>query len=191
MTLSWIVSRRAQRRSSSRKFSGVGYFKGWLEQHPTVWTAYRDDVANLVVHLCDHEGLAQRYEWAVSGQTGISCFDAWAAELVETGYLHNHSRMWFASIWIFTLKLPWQLGADFFYRHLIDGDPASNTLSWRWVGGLHTRGKTYLARPSNIEKYTEGRFAPYGQLAPSAAPLSEDTSHQRQPLRTADARRAV
>ncbi len=56
--------------------------------------------------------------------------------------------MWFASIWIFTLRLPWELGADFFLRHLLDGDPASNTLSWRWVGGLQTPGKTYLAGPT-------------------------------------------
>ena len=81
--------------------------------------------------------------------------------------------MWFASIWVFTLGLPWQLGADLFYRHLIDGDPASNTLSWRWVCGLHTRGKTYLARVSNILNYTDNRFSPHGQLAISAPPLSE------------------
>jgi deoxyribodipyrimidine photo-lyase len=78
--------------------------------------------------------------------------------------------MWVASIWIFTLRLPWELGADFFLRHLLDGDPASNTLSWRWVAGLQTPGKSYLARPSNIEKYTEGRFRPEG-LAPAAPPL--------------------
>ena len=62
--------------------------------------------------------------------------------------------MWFASIWIFTLNLPWQLGADFFMQHLLDGDPASNTLSWRWVAGIQTKGKNYLARKSNIEKYS-------------------------------------
>ena len=96
------------------------------------------------------------------GATGIDCFDAWARELVATGYLHNHARMWFASIWIFTLRLPWELGADFFLRHLIDGDPASNTLSWRWVAGLQTAGKTYLATAENIARFTGGRFAPQG-----------------------------
>jgi deoxyribodipyrimidine photo-lyase len=68
--------------------------------------------------------------------------------------------MWFASIWIFTLELPWRIGADFFYRHLLDGDAASNTLSWRWVAGLHTRGKAYAAESWNIEKFTGGRFHP-------------------------------
>jgi deoxyribodipyrimidine photo-lyase len=70
--------------------------------------------------------------------------------------------MWFASIWIFTLRLPWALGADFFLRHLIDGDPASNTLSWRWVAGLHTKGKPYAARAENIRRYTGGRYDPAG-----------------------------
>ena len=107
----------------------------------------------------------------MAGQTGIDCFDAWARELTETGYLHNHARMWFASIWIFTLELPWELGADFFLRHLLDGDPASNTLSWRWVAGLQTRGKTYLARPDNIARYTEGRFRPANELSHTARPL--------------------
>ncbi|MEM7751110.1 MAG: FAD-binding domain-containing protein, partial [Pseudomonadota bacterium] len=162
-----------------------GYFKGWLEQHPSVWSSYREEVIRLVDNIEANDELAQRYRLATQAQTGIICFDTWARELIETGYLHNHSRMWFASIWIFTLQLPWQLGADFFYRHLVDGDPASNTLSWRWVGGLHTKGKTYLARPSNIEKFTGNRFAPYGQLAEAAPPLSEPTLHPRQAIRQA------
>jgi len=165
------------------------YFKGWLEQRPTVWATYRDDLEHWVGELESSGGLRKRYAQAVDGRTGIDCFDAWARELVETGYLHNHARMWFASIWIFTLDLPWTLGADFFYRHLMDGDPASNTLSWRWVGGLHTKGKTYLARPDNIKKYTAGRFAPHGQLAASAPPLDEPHQHGKRPLRPAADRR--
>lgn len=156
------------------------YFKGWLEQHPTVWSSYRNGVAQQVKRLSDDPTLLDRYQSAVTAQTGIDCFDSWVSELLATGYLHNHARMWFASIWVFTLQLPWQLGADFFYRHLIDGDPASNTLSWRWVCGLHTRGKTYLARAAGIENYTAGRFNPEGQLATSAEPLSEPSLH---PLR--------
>ncbi|MEM6557088.1 MAG: FAD-binding domain-containing protein [Pseudomonadota bacterium] len=150
-----------------------GYFKGWLEHRPAVWTYYKSDLIALVDRLDKDAALAREYDAAISGQTGIACFDAWASELVATGYLHNHARMWFASIWIFTLQLPWQLGADFFYRHLLDGDPASNTCSWRWVAGLHTVGKTYLARADNIEKFTAGRFAPQGQLARTANALED------------------
>lgn len=136
------------------------YFKGWLEHRPQVWARYRDDLRDAQAGL---SGGNKSYHQAISGRTGISVFDAWAAELVATGYLHNHARMWFASIWVFTLKIPWVLGADFFLRHLCDGDPASNTLSWRWVAGLHTAGKTYLATKENIERFAGARFFQYGQ----------------------------
>ena len=148
------------------------YFKGWLEHRPSIWSEYRAALVEQTQRYEKNAGLARAYDEAVTGRTGIACFDSWARELVETGYLHNHARMWFASIWIFTLKLPWELGADFFYRHLMDGDAASNTCSWRWVGGRHTIGKTYLARASNIEKFSAGRFNPAGQLAPEAPPLT-------------------
>lgn len=147
------------------------YWKGWLERRPGVWQAYRAQVRTHVDRLDRDAGLRSRWEEATQGRTGIECFDAWSKELIETGYLHNHARMWFASIWIFTLELPWELGADFFLRHLLDGDPASNTLSWRWVAGLQTRGKTYLARPDNIAKYTDGRFGTTSGLAARAVPL--------------------
>ena len=137
-----------------------GYFKGWLELRPQVWTRYRDDLAQDIAASQRDAALAAALARAETGQTGLSCFDAWSRELVETGYLHNHARMWFASIWIFTLRLPWRLGADFFLRHLLDGDPASNTLGWRWVAGLHTRGKAYRARADNIATFTAGRFTP-------------------------------
>ena len=149
-----------------------GYFKGHFEAYPEIWSRYCLTRDQLVESLANDAPLAKRYQRAISGMTGIDCFDAWVEELVETGYLHNHARMWFASIWIFTLKLPWELGADFTYRHFLDGDPASNTLSWRWVGGLHTRGKTYLARAANIREYTNGRFDPKG-LMPDAIALEE------------------
>ncbi len=150
-----------------------GYFKGWLEHRPEVWHRYKQNLVGLVRGLENDAALERRYSEAVGAKTGIDCFDNWTSELVATGYLHNHARMWFASIWIFTLRLPWELGADFFYRHLLDGDPASNTCSWRWVGGLHTQGKTYLARAGNIAQYTEGRFNPAGQLASDAPALDE------------------
>lgn len=146
------------------------YWKGWLELRPGIWSAYRQGVQAALNRLAVEPGLAARAEAAMLGDTGIDGFDHWAQELVTTGYLHNHARMWFASIWIFTLRLPWELGADFFLRHLIDGDPASNTLSWRWVAGLHTPGKTYLATTDNIATNTRGRFRPEG-LADHAPPL--------------------
>ncbi len=158
------------------------YFKGWLEHRPDVWTQYCDNRDRMLDTVAAGRALGSSYEAAIEGRTGLEGFDDWARELVETGYLHNHARMWFASIWIFTLGLPWELGADFFIHHLMDADPASNTCSWRWVGGLHTPGKTYLARRSNIETYTGGRFAPTG-LASAAPALAGSNPDPVPPLR--------
>ncbi len=143
------------------------YWKGWLEQRPAIWhRALAEDAAA-------RAGSAARdIAAAEAGRTGIDCFDHWVQELTTTGYLHNHARMWFASIWIFTLGLPWAAGAAFFLRHLLDGDPASNTLSWRWVAGAAHAGQDHLARADNIESFTGGRFRPTG-LARSAPPLTE------------------
>jgi len=135
------------------------YWKGWLEMRPSVWADYCSNLNRLLDQLQTQSDFRKSWEDACQGNTGIECFDIWAKELSDTGYLHNHARMWFASIWIHTLELPWELGADFFLRHLLDGDPASNTLSWRWVGGAQTVGKTYMASAQNIKKFTKDRFS--------------------------------
>ena len=162
------------------------YFKGHLETHPSAWTGYLSALEEQEERLRTNAGLRRAYEAAVSGRTGIDGFDDWARELVDGGWLHNHARMWFASIWIFTLRLPWELGADFFLRHLLDGDPASNTLSWRWVAGLHTRGKPYAARAENIRRFTAGQFSPTG-LNEDPVPLEEADPPREVSLSAADA----
>jgi deoxyribodipyrimidine photo-lyase len=153
------------------------YWKGWLEMRPSVWTRFVEERDRQRQTFPNKRALAT----AESGSTGIEGFDDWARELVKTGYLHNHARMWFASIWIFTLRLPWTLGADFFLRHLVDADTASNTLSWRWVAGLQTVGKTYLATADNIARYTDGRFSPTG-LATEAFEITEQPVARPHPL---------
>ena len=146
------------------------YWKGWMERRPETWCDYKRGRDTALESRSRQQ--AKAITAAEEGRTGIDCFDAWAEELVETGYLHNHARMWFASIWIFTLRLPWQSGADFFLRHLLDGDPASNTLGWRWVAGLHTKGKHYAAQGWNVAKFTHQRFHP-ADLNETAEPLEE------------------
>ncbi len=130
------------------------FWKGWMELRPSVWTDYLLELKKILTQYKDD----QNYQKAINGNTDIYCFNEWVNELKENNYLHNHARMWFASIWIFTLKLPWQLGAEFFMKHLYDGDPASNTLGWRWVAGIQTQGKNYLASEWNIKKFSNNRF---------------------------------
>ena len=133
------------------------YWRGWLELHPKVFDEYEKKIS--------------KYE--ILNKTGIKCFDNWTDELIETGYLHNHARMWYASIWIFTLKRPWEEGAHFFSDHLLDYCPASNTLGWRWVAGLQTIGKNYLAKSENIKKFTNNRYYPKDQLNEYELPIED------------------
>ena len=134
------------------------YWRGWLEFHPKVYA--------------DFDKKIKQYE--IPKKTGIKCFDHWTEELLDTGYLHNHARMWYASIWIFTLKRSWEEGAKFFSDYLIDWCPASNTLGWRWVAGLQTVGKNYIARSENIKTFTNNKFYPKNQLNEASCPISSE-----------------
>jgi hypothetical protein len=149
------------------------YWKGWLELRPKVWTDFIEDTKNIEN--------TNEYEKAINSETNIGCFNDWVKELKENNYLHNHTRMWFASIWIFTLKLPWQKGAEFFLRELYDGDAASNTLSWRWVAGIQTKGKNYIAQNWNINKFTNNKYKDL-KLNENPQPIIDQRDYKISPL---------
>ena len=149
------------------------YWKGWLELRPNVWADYLIELNQIKNEFRNNKD----YIAAIEGNTKIDCFNEWVNELKKNNYLHNHPRMWFASIWIFTLELPWQLGAEFFMQHLYDGDAASNTLGWRWVAGVQTQGKHYLASEWNIKKFTNNRFKNI-KLNENAPPKVSEKSYQ-------------
>ena len=148
------------------------YWKGWLELRSEVWDDYLLDLKRIKEEFKDNKS----YLNAIEGNTEIECFNEWVNELKTYNYLHNHTRMWFASIWIFTLDLPWQLGAEFFMQNLYDGDTASNTLGWRWVAGVQTQGKHYLASEWNIKKFTNNRFENI-KLNENAPPIINDKNY--------------
>ena len=149
------------------------YWKGWLELRPKVWTDFIEDLKTIKED--------ENYLKAVKGETEIECFNDWVNELKNFNYLHNHTRMLFASIWIFTLGLPWQKGAEFFMKHLFDGDAASNTLSWRWVAGIQTKGKNYLAQSWNISKFTNNKYKNV-KLNETALPIIDKREYKISPL---------
>ena len=149
------------------------YWKGWLELRPQVWSDFTEDLKALKED--------DNYKKAINGETQIKCFNDWVNELKKNNYLHNHTRMWFASIWIFTLNLPWQKGAEFFMKHLFDGDAASNTLSWRWVAGLQTKGKHYVAQAWNISKFTNNKYQNV-KLNENALPLTDKREYKLSPI---------
>jgi len=150
------------------------YWKGWLELRPKVWTDFVEDLKNIEN--------STEYEKAINGETNIDCFNDWIKELKENNYLHNHTRMWFASIWIFTLKLPWQKGAEFFLRELYDGDAASNTLSWRWVAGIQTKGKNYSAQNWNVNKFTNNKYKDL-KLNENPQPIIDQREYKISPIK--------
>ncbi len=149
------------------------YWKGWLELRPKVWSDFTGDLKDI--------NEDDNYKKAINGETQIKCFNDWVKELKENNYLHNHTRMWFASIWIFTLNLPWQKGAEFFIKNLLDGDAASNTLSWRWVAGLQTKGKHYVAQSWNINKFTNNKYQNV-KLNEKVSPLTDVRDYKITPL---------
>lgn len=92
-----------------------------------------------------------------SGTTGLTCIDAFSEELRTTGYLHNHARMWMASYIVHWRRVRWQAGARWFLTHLLDGDPASNNLSWQWVASTFSH-KPYIFNRENLDRYSDGRY---------------------------------
>jgi deoxyribodipyrimidine photo-lyase len=113
----------------------------WQEPHapPASAAAYQDAVADDVR----------------TAQTGVAIIDQQITRLYQTGYLHNHARMWIASYLVHIRKINWRAGARWMYSHLLDGDMASNTLSWQWVAGTWT-GKPYLFNAENVARYAPG-----------------------------------
>ncbi len=128
---------------------------GWREYFHHVWSRLGDEIWSP-----PHAPPASRYESALpndirTAQTGVAIIDLQIKSLYETGYLHNHARMWIASYVVHMRKINWQAGARWMYSHLLDGDLASNTLSWQWVAGTWT-GKPYLFNAENVARYAPG-----------------------------------
>ncbi len=91
------------------------------------------------------------------GTTGLFCIDSFSQQLREMGYLHNHMRMWMAAYIVHWRHIRWQAGAKWFLEHLLDGDPASNNLSWQWVASTFSQ-KPYFFNRENLERYSEGVY---------------------------------
>lgn len=95
----------------------------------------------------------------VEARTGVPVIDASVRRLYETGYLHNHQRLWLASYTVHLRKVHWRAGADWMHGHLLDGDPASNHLSWQWVAGTFS-SKPYLFNAENVARYAPALASP-------------------------------
>ncbi len=155
--VSEVISRLASRTPTGwqDKFS---FELGWREYFHHVWRIQRDDIWRNQ-HPLPADGLVgyalEMPEDILSATTGVAIIDAQIRALYDTGYLHNHARMWIASYVVHIRKVDWRAGARWMFGYLLDGDLASNTLSWQWVAGTWT-GKPYLFNAENVEKYAPG-----------------------------------
>ena len=127
------------------------YELGWREYFRHVWQFRGADIFDSL-----HEGLLPQACYAGllpsdirEGATGVPVIDMAVRTLYETGYLHNHARMWLASYVVHIRKVHWRVAADWLYAHLLDGDLASNHLSWQWVAGTGS-SKPYLLKLINF-----------------------------------------
>ena len=127
---------------------------GWREFFAHVW-AHRGDAIFESLHAGVLPEAAYASELPLDirqARTGVPVIDQAVRTLYATGYLHNHARMWLASYVVHLRKVHWRAGADWLYGHLLDGDLASNHLSWQWVAGTGSH-KPYLFNAENVEKY--------------------------------------
>ena len=127
---------------------------GWREYFRHVWQHRGNGIFKSL-----HEGVLSDEAYAdeipfdiLHANTGVAAIDMAVKTLYATGYLHNHARMWLASYMVHLRKVHWRAGADWMYGHLLDGDLASNHLSWQWVAGTGSH-KPYLFNAENVSRY--------------------------------------
>jgi len=152
---------KAQTASNARKFIQE---LAWRDYYQRVWQHLGDEIWS------DLEPYKTGYypdDYAVdlpddllNAQTGIDYIDHFVSELHDTGYLHNHARMWLAAYVVHGRRVKWQAGARWFLSHLLDGDEASNNLSWQWCASTFSH-KPYFFNRDNVLKYSDDRFAPH------------------------------
>lgn len=147
----------AQRRAGERLISELG----WRDYWQRLWFQLGDGIWE------DREPLRTGHPPAsyaadlpgdiAAAATGLACIDGFAGELMATGWLHNHARLWLASYVVHWRRVRWQAGARWFLQHLLDADPASNNLSWQWVASAFSQ-KPYIFNRANLERFGAGRF---------------------------------
>jgi len=121
----------------------------WFYEGNAIFSEMEPPKVNL-----DYQPLSDAVKQA---STGLPCMDGFIKDLLDTGYMHNHARMWFASYVVHHLKVDWREAADWFEAHLLDGDFASNHLSWQWVASTFS-SKPYYFNKENLERYTGGKY---------------------------------
>ena len=149
-----VLSRVARPEQADKLVSELGWRDYWRQVHAVLGDGILSDIEPPAV-VRRTPALDRMPEDVLAANTGMACIDAFVHRLNDTGWLHNHERMWLASWLVHVRGVHWRVGADWFLRHLLDGDPASNHLSWQWVAGTFA-ARPYLFNRENLETFTSG-----------------------------------
>ena len=164
VTLADVLAGVAKRHALDVQHKFV-YELGWRAYFRHVWQHRGDDIfGSLHAGPLPDDAYARELPADIrEARTCVPVVDAAVRALYATGTLHNHARMWLASYVVHVRKVHWRAGADWLYAHLLDGDLASNHLSWQWVAGTSSR-KPYLFNAENV-----ARYAPASWHSPGSA----------------------
>jgi deoxyribodipyrimidine photo-lyase len=156
---------------------------GWREYYRHVWQHRGNGIFKSL-----HEGILPEEAYTheipldiLSGCTGVPAIDMSVQTLYNTGYLHNHARMWLASYMVHLRKVHWRAGADWLYGHLLDGDLASNHLSWQWVAGTGSH-KPYLFNAENVARYAPAAWHSAGSVIDTSYEALDEIAKQTLPV---------
>lgn len=139
---------------AAKLVSELGWRDYWRQVHAAIGDAIFADIEPPAAPP-RRPPLERMPDDVLEARTGMACIDAFVRRLHQTGWLHNHERMWLASWLVHVRGIHWRVGADWFLTHLLDGDPASNHLSWQWIAGTFS-AKPYLFNRENLETFTSG-----------------------------------
>lgn len=128
----------------------------WREYFQRVWEVKGDQIFEDLTRPQEYVESQGFPKNVFEQNSGINILDKAVAELYDTGYMHNHARMWTASVICNVGKYDWKLPAKWLYYNLLDGDLASNYLSWQWVAGSFG-SKKYYANQENLNKYSNSQ----------------------------------
>jgi deoxyribodipyrimidine photo-lyase len=149
------LARVARPEEAEKLVSELAWRDYWRRVHAALGDRIGEDIEPAAAVPSRPDRLDEVPADVLAAATGMRCIDAFVRKLHDTGRLHNHERMWLASWLVHVRRVRWRAGADWFLRHLLDGDPASNHLSWQWVAGTFA-AKPYLFNRENLETYTSG-----------------------------------
>lgn len=159
------------------------YELGWRAYFRHVWQQ-RGDAILQSLHAGPLPDAAYATELPADirqGRTGVPAIDQAVRTLHTTGMLHNHARMWLASYVVHLRKLHWRCGADWLYGHLLDGDLASNHLSWQWVAGTGSH-KPYLFNAENVARYAPASWHSPGSVIDASYEALQRLARQSAPV---------